>query len=112
MEPQEAAEAEADAVKAPADAVNQAQLEADSTLLTGDLPGTAAARATRRGGAAAARALGARFATELFNPRSAMAPISHQTKGDLALMLGETTVMQTTPKLRRDFQEVADGGAV
>ncbi|CAE7264593.1 unnamed protein product, partial [Symbiodinium sp. KB8] len=81
-----------EASEAEADAVNQAQLEVRRL------------RAPRA--AAALQLLG------LFNPRSAMAPISHQTKGDLALMLGETTVLQTTPKLRRDFQEVADGGAV
>eukprot|EP00931_Biecheleriopsis_adriatica_P116125 TRINITY_DN91817_c0_g1_i1.p1 TRINITY_DN91817_c0_g1~~TRINITY_DN91817_c0_g1_i1.p1 ORF type:complete len:359 (+),score=71.31 TRINITY_DN91817_c0_g1_i1:36-1079(+) len=92
-----------------------------SELLVGKLPSAsmaaaAALRAKRSRqdtlDTAEVRALGARFAAELFNPRGAMALLSHQNKGDWASMLGETARVQTTPKLRRDFAKVAEGGAV
>ncbi|CAJ1366244.1 unnamed protein product, partial [Effrenium voratum] len=59
-------------------------------------------------GASEAIALGAKFAQELFQPRRALC---HQSKADLAA-IGETTCVQNTQKLRRDFATLADGGAV
>jgi len=64
------------------------------------------------GNAETARTLGARFASELFNPQRAVQTLSSQNKADLASILGETTRVHTTQKLRWDFQTLAEGGAV
>eukprot|EP00913_Durusdinium_trenchii_P021173 g19894.t1 len=78
--------------------------ELDEQLLEGPCP-TVSALPQRRSGAAPsashARALGARFAEELFHPRRA-AVLSSQNKADLASVIGETTCVQTTQKLRQD----------
>jgi len=84
---------------------------AAAELLAGDVPiddsvAVASAMALR---AASAEALGARFAKELFCPR--FASLSHETKGDIT-SFGETTVVQTTKKLHRDFAAIAGGSAV
>lgn len=50
-----------------------------------------------------------RFAEELFRPRTQQ--LSYDRRGDMSL-LGETRVVQTTAKLRRDFEVIAQGNAL
>eukprot|EP00435_Cladocopium_sp_Y103_P014370 s587_g3.t1 len=81
----------------------------DQELLYGPLP---CAQPTPGARAVDPRALGAQFAAELFHPNRAQGILSCQNKADLASVIGETTRVHTTPKLRWDFTTLAEGGAV
>lgn len=85
-----------------------------AALLLGDAAASlgpearAAARAAREGAArAAAQGLGVRLAGELFRPERAL---SHRTRGDISA-LGQTSCVQNTWRLRRDFERIAEGSA-
>lgn len=86
---------------------------ADQELLYGPLPCTQPALPSSASCLVVdPRALGAQFAAELFHPNRAQGILSCQNKADLASVIGETTRMHTTPKLRWDFRTLAEGCAV
>jgi len=84
-------------------------LEADADLLVGKATADEEETARLFAQAAANKALGATFASELFCPRSNF--LSYETKGDVT-SFGQTVVQQTTKKLYRDFERVVGGSAV
>mmetsp|Transcript_69926 Transcript_69926/g.130679 ORF Transcript_69926/g.130679 Transcript_69926/m.130679 type:complete len:363 (-) Transcript_69926:35-1123(-) len=52
------------------------------------------------------------FAEELFNVNKAVSVLSHSSKASISDIVGQTVTVQLTPKLRYDFERLADGNAV
>lgn len=89
-----------------------------AALLSGDLRNCAALahlgalQQNTKAALETAKSLGARFAGELFKPQGgAASQLCHRNRSNLAAF-GETSVLQTTQKLRLDFAKVAEGGAL